>query len=133
MRNVLTIAILALTFQVQAGTEIRLRSQTIQTNTLNFTSSKSNNTEWIVQFKNHITEADKKSLVQAGFKVYSYLPEDALVVRGSLTAANSVKQNAKVQAVAPRLFYSTQGACELLLRCHQLCHAQAYASRQTLP
>lgn len=41
---------------------------------------------WIVQFKSAITPADHKALKAAGAKVYRYIPEDALVVRGSRQA-----------------------------------------------
>ncbi len=99
MRNVLAVVILALTFQVQAGTQIRLRSQTIQTNLLNSNLVSVNNTEWIIQYKNPIAETDKKALTQAGLKIYSYIPDDALIVRGSFNAAQSMKQKANVQAV----------------------------------
>lgn len=99
MSRLFIMTLLAFSFQAQAGTEIYLRSKTIKTDQLSSILSYSDNTEWIVQFKKHITANDKKSLVRAGFKIYSYIPEDALILRGPATAALILKQNPHVQTV----------------------------------
>lgn len=52
-------------------------------------------TEWILQFKKPITEENKKALHRAGFEVFSYLPDDALVVRTSHEALDDFQKNNK--------------------------------------
>lgn len=41
---------------------------------------------WIVQLKSTITAADQKALSSAGARVFRYIPDDALVVKGSRSA-----------------------------------------------
>lgn len=60
--------------------------------------------EFIVQFKEKITEADKAVLTAAGLKVQRYLPEDALIVRGSKESAAVAALNNKVRVLIP--YYS---------------------------
>lgn len=93
-----------------AGTELKLARGTISTqnysimamNGLN-QSEMQNQQEWIVQFKNHVVESDKNFLRGMGFEIYDYLPEDALIVKGTaaqiqkLSGANGVG----VQAILP--------------------------------
>jgi len=87
---------------VNAGTQIQLRSQTIQTAGMISASvdPSSNQSEWMIQFKNHVTEKNKKALKQLGLKVFSYLPEDTLVVGGSarLIAALNLSE---IQTILP--------------------------------
>lgn len=60
-------------------------------------------TEYIVQFKNAITESDKAALTKK-FEVFGYLPDDALVVRGSYVALMNFKNShSGVQAVVKYL------------------------------
>ncbi|MBC7465534.1 MAG: S8 family serine peptidase [Bdellovibrio sp.] len=93
---------LALSMNAFAGTEIKLSTQTISTaSPVRQKDFSVSNTEWIVQFKNHITEVDKKNLNSNGFKVYAYIPEDALIVRGSAAGLQILNKNANVQAVIP--------------------------------
>ncbi len=84
-----------------AGTELKLNTGVIQTKKMQLfeSSVNRNQTEWIVQFKNHAREADKTSLRAEGLKVHTYLPEDAFIVRGTASQIEKVKQNPKVQAV----------------------------------
>lgn len=89
---------------VQAGTVLKLNAGRVDTTKLvqNFSASKNDiATEYIVQFKKAITEADKKALA-AKFEVFGYLPEDALVVRGTYQALSQFQNsNSGVQAVVP--------------------------------
>ncbi len=57
-------------------------------------------TEWIVQFKSHVTEANKKNLTQKGIQIFGYLPEDALIVRGSQNQLQSLNKT-EVQTILP--------------------------------
>jgi serine protease AprX len=94
----------------QAGTILKLNAGRVDTTKMmhNFSAAKNDNvndlaTEYIVQFKKAITEADKKALA-AKFEVFGYLPEDALVVRGTSEALTQYQNsNAGIQAVVPYL------------------------------
>lgn len=102
---------MALSLNAVAGTEIKLTTETINTAApVRQKDVNANNTEWIVQFKNHITELDKRNLNSNGFKVYAYIPDDALIVRGPAAALTILNKNANVQAVvayAPSMKIST--------------------------
>ena len=92
--------VLATSINAMAGTEIKLSTQTISTvSPIKMASIDSNQTEWIVQFKNHITESDKAYLNANGLKIYSYIPDDALIVRGSANSIQNLNANSKIQAV----------------------------------
>ncbi len=94
------VALSLLSFSAMAGTEIKLNSGTIFTDAqLLIDQSQSEQTEWIVQFKNKITESTKKDLRQNGVTIYGYMPEDALIVRADFRTANFLKSLSPVQAV----------------------------------
>lgn len=57
--------------------------------------------EFVVQFQDKITEQNKRALEAAGLKVQRYLPEDALIVRGSASAAALAEKQAGVRVVIP--------------------------------
>jgi len=99
---VISIVLTLVAFSANAGTEIKLNSGTINTTkkVVNITEANTSS-EWIVQFQNHITENTKESLKAAGVTVYSYMPEDALVVRGTAVQMTRVSQQSDVQAVMP--------------------------------
>ncbi|WII71662.1 S8 family serine peptidase [Bdellovibrio sp. 22V] len=88
----------------QAGTVLKLNAGAIETSKLanNYAASwmmESHATEYIVQFKKAITENDKANL-KAEFEVFGYLPDDALVVRGTFAKLISFKNShPEVQAV----------------------------------
>lgn len=91
-------------FSVLAGTELKLNSGTITTKNAELFSLDegfAGHTEWIVQFKNRVTEKTKKSLIQNSVVIYSYLPEDALIVRAHFNTIKLLKVNSDVQAVLP--------------------------------
>lgn len=91
----LTALIMLMSLTAFAGTELKLNSGTISTKTQSviFTEANVKRTEWIVQFKNHITEAMKAELKSKGIVIYSYIPEDALVVRATSAQLNSMLNN----------------------------------------
>ncbi len=102
MKNKVVLFALIFASYAQAGIEIKLAQQTLSTKNFKFSNSMRNlnqQTEWIVQFKNHILESDKKNLIQQGFQIHSYLPEDALLVRASSKQAAELSSNQSVQAV----------------------------------
>lgn len=93
-----------------AGTELKLARGTISTKNYSIMNSNIlNNTqvvshqEWIVQFKNHITESDKNFLRGMGFEIYSYLPEDALIIKGALSQIQKLNgaNGIGIQAILP--------------------------------
>ncbi|MEQ1721963.1 MAG: S8 family serine peptidase [Pseudobdellovibrio sp.] len=91
-----------LSFSAFAGTELKLNSGVINTQKLSSTLSQNpeaEQTEWIVQYKKPITESIKKELQQSGVTIYSYLPEDALIVRADYKTVQQIKNLSKVQAV----------------------------------
>lgn len=87
-----------------AGTVLKLNAGAIDTTKIsnNYAASwmmEAQPTEYIVQFKKAITEADKVKL-KAQFEVFGYLPDDALVVRSTYAQLISYKNsNPEVQAV----------------------------------
>lgn len=84
--------------QVQAGEVLRLKAgqKTIKEGSLIGSEGKS---EFVVQFQGPITEADRKDLRTAGFKILSYIPDDALVVYGdAIRLKGFLKASASVRA-----------------------------------
>lgn len=98
-------SITALSLTVQAGTVLKLNSGAVNTKELSKIAtatwmSDTQKTEYIVQFKNAVKEADKKALRGAKLEVFGYLPDDAMVVRGTFAQLNQFKtSHAGVQAV----------------------------------
>jgi hypothetical protein len=81
------------TSPVYAGSLLRFNSGTVnpglQAQALTFSENVAS--DYIVQFSNKITAKDRSAL-QARFEVFGYLPDDALVVRGTLADLNSYRQ-----------------------------------------
>lgn len=86
-----------------AGTEIKLNSGTISTLGLQsvMTAELSEQTEWIVQFKDRVTEEVKSSLRKNGVVIYNYIPEDSLLVRASFGVVQYLQSRSDVQAIIP--------------------------------
>ena len=86
-----------------AGNEIKLNYGTINTDKQKFLAAQAaaEQTEWIIQFKGHVTELVKSELRTAGIAVYSYIPEDALLVRASKAQMDAWSKLTTVQAVLP--------------------------------
>ncbi len=102
MKTAMSMVIALIASSAFAGTEIKLNSGTISTQkkVIQITESL-NSSEWIIQFQNHITESTKAALKDAGLTVYNYIPEDALVVRGTSAQLQRLSQNSEVQAIVP--------------------------------
>ena len=101
----LAIAALWMSFSatVFAGTEIKLNSGTISTQQGLFKvgENQAENTEWIIQFKDRVTESTKNKLKSSGVVIYSYIPEDALIVRAFYSQIVSLNSWSNVQAIIP--------------------------------
>lgn len=97
------VAAVLMSFSAFAGTELKLNSGTIHTDQIQARGqlSQLDQSEWIVQFKNHITEAVKSNLKKNGIVIYSYIPEDALIVRMSPAVAQALSAQKAVQVVLP--------------------------------
>lgn len=98
-------SITALSLSAQAGTVLKLNAGAVNTTNISNMQSATwmndvQKTEYIVQFKKAITEADKKALRAAKFEIFGYLPDDALVVRGSFAQLSQFQASQSgVQAV----------------------------------
>ncbi|MNJ94745.1 Serine protease AprX [compost metagenome] len=88
-----------------AGSFLRLNSGTINTKEVanNYAATwtlDAKASDYIVQFKAAVTEKDKAALRAQGFEVFGYLPDDALVVRGTAQGLKAFKAaSAGVNAV----------------------------------
>ena len=103
MKLAIAAALLSFSAQVYAGTEIKLNSGTISTQQGLFqvNENQAQKTEWIVQFKDSVTENVKAKLKSNGIVVYSYIPEDALIVRAFYSQVQVLHSWSNVQAILP--------------------------------
>lgn len=90
----------------QAGTEVKFANQTINTTNSQFLFSQPLSQqmpagEYVVQFKNTITESDKLALKEIGLKIYRYLPDDAFIVGTSGFNLADLSAKADLQSVFP--------------------------------
>lgn len=103
-----------------AGEFLRMKAETIKTENLleqlnfsffrqDFTGPSEhpknfdyNNAHYfVIQFKDRISETDKATLTKQGLEAKSYLPDDALVIRGDMESAQIASLAANVKAVVP--------------------------------
>jgi serine protease AprX len=89
----------------QAGTQIRLLKGNYTTQdvakSISLLSAPAHG-DYVVQFKNPVTETEKAELKAVGAQVFRYLPDDALIVSGNITALqNYASGNDKVNAIVP--------------------------------
>lgn len=106
LSNVILVLATTAVFSAQAGTVLRLNSGTVDTkHTESLLLSAQTNLlasqDLIVQFKNPITEKDKAELKALGAEIFGYLPDDALMVRGSAAKLKNLRQKTAVQAILP--------------------------------
>jgi serine protease AprX len=99
MKNRAVLILCLLTSTAFAGTELKLATGLISTRNKPIEILNQHQTEWIVQFKKPILESDKKTLISQGFQIHSYLPDDALIVRGSSQKISALRSEAGIQAV----------------------------------
>lgn len=84
-----------------AGESILLNRQTIDTSksVVQIQSNRESNVEWIVQFNQAVTETLKNELRLRGLEIFSYLPQDAFVVRGTSQQLVSLRNKSFIQAI----------------------------------
>jgi serine protease AprX len=101
MKSFLVSLTILLSFSAFAGTELKLNTGNLNTQNKAFVAKAgmTNQTEWIIQFKNHITEKVKADLTQNSVVIYNYIPEDALLVRSDYRTIQKLSQLSNVQAV----------------------------------
>ena len=101
MKLGIAIILAMMSFSAFAGTEIKLNSGTISTRNaqIALNESQAGQTEWIIQFKDRVTEPLKSELQKRGIVIYSYIPEDSLIVRGRLQAVKQLQGDFRVQSV----------------------------------
>ena len=86
-----------------AGTQIKFLNQTVTPEKSIATRSRAHVgvDDYVIQFKNAITESDKSSLRAAGISVFRYVPDDALIVRGTYEQLQTFAQNSRVNGFIP--------------------------------
>ena len=95
-----SLALLGTCSNSSAGEKIFLKNRLVQTGGLQMRNLRTvSGSEWIVQFKSAPTEAERRFLQGRGFEVFSYMPDDAYLVRGSAQQAAALLQNSQIQAV----------------------------------
>lgn len=90
----------------QAGNVLRLNVGTIETKKIESTMRiqgmpEGSAQDLIIQFKKPITEADKTLLRAQGVEIFGYLPDDALMIRGSLVKIQNGSLKEKIEALIP--------------------------------
>ncbi len=103
MRFFITGALLAVGAIAQAGSALHFHNGTINpkaVDAVNVTFDHLTD-DYVLQFKNAITEADKKALKAQGISVFRYVPDDALIVRGTALQLSNFAKAGKVNAFIP--------------------------------
>lgn len=57
--------------------------------------------DFVLQFNESITEADKAELAAKGIRVFRYVPDDALIVRATAAQLSAYAQNGKINTFIP--------------------------------
>ncbi|PWU12744.1 MAG: serine protease [Bdellovibrio sp.] len=91
--------VLATSPSSEAGTQLRLRTGTVQIDSMGAMDESSVERDYIVQFKSTITAEDQSILRSSGAKILRYVPDDSYVVRGR---ASRIRQalNHRLQAMS---------------------------------
>ncbi len=114
MNHLIGAMLILMAAQSQAGNVLRFHNGNVDARTMSHhTQSLSASKDvFVLQYKNAITEADKKELQSQGVSIYRYVPEDALIVRASETQLVALLQNPKS---SPRFngFIAYQGSMKL--------------------
>ena len=103
MRLFTITALLLSTAVSQAGSLLRFHNGDVDPKTSNrITVAFDHLTDdYVLQFKNAITESDKKALKAQGIQVFRYIPDDALIVRATATQLSQFAHNGKINAFIP--------------------------------
>ena len=90
-----------------AGTHLKFLTGTLdmqnwKPSSLVLSGSSTDTREYVIEFKNHISSADKNELETLGLKIYRYLPEDALIVKASIGQIKTVLRHSEgIQGIIP--------------------------------
>jgi subtilisin family serine protease len=89
----------------QAGTQLFLRTGTIDTRIMASTFAGSlneqNYKEFVVQFKHTPNESDRAALISSGAQIFKYLPDDAYIVRATTAGVKQIRGLSQVNGVLP--------------------------------
>lgn len=101
MNRMVAFLVAAAFVSVSNADQIRLSKRTINTNQkMGIGAFESQNSkEWIVQFKNNVSENEKSYLRGLGLEVVSYIPDNAYLVRGDFQQVKAVQQSNYVEAL----------------------------------
>lgn len=85
----------------QAGEYLRFQNQIVKPKkeAMTRTALSQLSDDYVIQFKNSITEQNKADLRKAGVTIFRYLPDDALVVRATAAQLDQVSQSSEVNGV----------------------------------
>lgn len=89
----------------QAGTQLFLRTGTVDTKAMALTYAGTLNEqlykEYVVQFKQAPNESDRAALISRGARIFKYLPDDAYIIRANPSAIKQIRNLAQVNGVLP--------------------------------
>src|SRR5256885_1434080 len=101
MKRLLIGALTVLAFSAQAGELLKLKNGVINTTQtvreLSLQPSDQMTVEFILQYKNPVTESDQQALRNQGVEIFRYIPDDALLVRTSQRVMKSLLVEARIQ------------------------------------
>ncbi|GIL17314.1 MAG: hypothetical protein BroJett040_10650 [Oligoflexia bacterium] len=95
---------LLMSLPLQAGTELHTLKGSFTPVEMKSTLSLQQDeraADYIIQYKNSVTEADKSQLNQMGIRIFRYMPDDALIVRADPAMVSKVELLSTVNAVVP--------------------------------
>ncbi|MCE3010258.1 MAG: S8 family serine peptidase [Proteobacteria bacterium] len=104
MRHLLAAAVIVLSVQTYAGNVIRFHNGSVdpkQAQRLFSMTDLKASKDFVIQFKDTIQESDRALLQNAGLRVFRYIPDNALVVRGTLSQLSQVSQSTRVNGFVP--------------------------------
>lgn len=106
--KVVTASLFSVLFAVvaQAGTVLHLQSgnftaQKLEKQSQQVFALETKKADYIVQFKDVVTEAIKEKLSQNNVEVFRYLPEDALIVRATHEQLENLRATLNINAIVP--------------------------------
>ncbi len=127
MKKVFGAAIILIASVAQAGTVLRFQTGDVDPRTVKHSAAFFTNVaeDFVLQFKEDITEADKAELKAKGIQIFRYIPDDALVVRATASQLSAYSQSGKINAFIP-----FKGRMKLSQRLPSL---SVFSSGKTLP
>ncbi|MEZ0391465.1 MAG: S8 family serine peptidase [Pseudobdellovibrionaceae bacterium] len=103
MTKIFGAIVLLVTSLAEAGTVLRFQNGSIQAKTnVQATQLFGNfSDDYVLQFRQAITEKDKNELRSQGIQIFRYIPDDALIVRATAHQLQAYSQTGKINAFIP--------------------------------